>query len=92
MDVVDWHKELSVIFTKVNLDMDGRSINRMIDEFVVGDRQKGWVCAESVINFGNNAEEIENAFQKALSCEFKDKIANIENPYEKRPAMRLLRF
>ena len=34
LEVVDNHKELSVIFTKANSDTDGRIINRMIDEYV----------------------------------------------------------
>lgn len=34
LDVIDDHKELSVIFTKANSDTDGRIINQMIDEYV----------------------------------------------------------
>ena len=34
LDVIREHKELSVIFTKANADMDGRIINQMIDDFV----------------------------------------------------------
>lgn len=131
LNVLDKHPELSVIFTKANSDMDGRIINRMIDEYVtdnhdrcraytslgqlrylsalqfcaavmgnsssgmievpsfgiptvnIGDRQKGRICAESVISCGNSVQEIENALQKALSREFMDKIADIRNPYEK---------
>lgn len=131
LDVVDRHKELSVIFTKANSDTDGRIINRMIDEFTagnsarckaytslgqvrylstlqfctavmgnsssgiievpsfhiptinIGDRQKGRVCAESVVNCGNGVEEIEDALQKALSSEFRNSIADVINPYEK---------
>ncbi len=33
LDVIDHHKDLSVIFTKANADTDGRIINKMIDEF-----------------------------------------------------------
>lgn len=131
LNVLDKHPELSVIFTKANSDMDGRIINRMIDEYVtdnhdrcraytslgqlrylsalqfcaavmgnsssgmievpsfgiptvnIGDRQKGRICAESVISCGNSVQEIENALQKALSHEFMHKIADIRNPYEK---------
>ena len=34
LDVIDRHKEISVIFTKANADTDGRIINEMIDEYV----------------------------------------------------------
>lgn len=34
LDVILAHKELSVIFTKANADMEGRVINQMIDNFV----------------------------------------------------------
>ena len=131
LDVVDRHKELSVIITKANSDTDGRIINRMIDEFAagnsdrckaytslgqvrylsalqfctavmgnsssgmievpsfhiptinIGDRQRGRICAESVINCKNSVGEIENALQKALSSEFRSSIADVINPYEK---------
>lgn len=49
----------------------------------IGDRQKGRLCAESVISCGNSVRDIENALQQALSCEFRDKTADIKNPYEK---------
>lgn len=44
LDVIDNHKELSIIFTKANSDTDGRIINQMIDEFVVrnSDRCKAY--------------------------------------------------
>ena len=131
LDVIDNHRELSVIFTKANSDTDGRIINQMIDEFAagnsdrckaftslgqmrylsalqfcaavvgnsssgiievpsfgiptvnIGDRQKGRVRAESVIDCGNSVHEIEDALRIALSHEFKDKLAEINNPYEK---------
>ena len=131
LDVIDNHKELSVIFTKANSDTDGRIINQMIDEYVavnsdrckafvslgqvkylsalqfcvavvgnsssgiievpsfgiptinIGDRQKGRVSAESVISCGNSVREIEDALLVALSSEFKDKLINVKNPYEK---------
>lgn len=35
LDVIHTHKELTVIFTKANADMDGRIINQMMDEFVI---------------------------------------------------------
>ena len=130
LDVIDSHKELSVIFTKANADTDGRIINKMIDEYVsnnkerckgytslgqlrylstlqfcdavvgnsssgiievpsfkiptvnIGNRQKGRICAESVINCGYSNVDIESALLKALSHEFRDKITKIKNPYE----------
>lgn len=131
LNVIDKHKELSVIFSKANSDTDGRIINQMIDDFAaensdrckaytslgqvrylstlqfcaavvgnsssgiieapsfgiptvnIGDRQKGRVRAESVIDCGNSVQEIEDALKTALSHEFKDKLADIKNPYEK---------
>ena len=131
LNVIDKHKELSVIFSKANSDTDGRIINQMIDHFAaensdrckaytslgqvrylstlqfcaavvgnsssgiieapsfgiptvnIGDRQKGRVRAESVIDCGNSVQEIEDALKTALSHEFKDKLADIKNPYEK---------
>lgn len=49
----------------------------------IGDRQRGRVCAESVIHCGNSVDEIENALLLALSEKFRKKIADIGNPYEK---------
>jgi GDP/UDP-N,N'-diacetylbacillosamine 2-epimerase (hydrolysing) len=49
----------------------------------IGDRQRGRVCAESVINCENSESEIECALSKALSDKFKCKICMIQNPYEK---------
>jgi UDP-hydrolysing UDP-N-acetyl-D-glucosamine 2-epimerase len=43
----------------------------------IGDRQKGRLQAESVIQCGNNAEEIQSAIQQAL----KFKLINVQNPY-----------
>lgn len=48
----------------------------------IGNRQKGRIHAESVIDCGNDAEQIEAALMKALSLEFRKSIANISNPYE----------
>lgn len=48
----------------------------------VGDRQRGRVCARSVIHCGNSEEEIENALKLALSEEFRSKLIDIDNPYE----------
>jgi GDP/UDP-N,N'-diacetylbacillosamine 2-epimerase (hydrolysing) len=130
LQVLDVHKELSVIFTKANADTNGRIINQMIDDFVhineqrciaftslgqlrylsalqfcsavvgnsssgiievpsfgiptvnIGDRQKGRIHAETVIDCGNSVCEIDYALNMALSDEFKQKIANCLNPYE----------
>lgn len=130
LQVLDLHKEVSVIFTKANSDTDGRIINRMIDDFValnkercraytslgqvkylsalqycaavvgnsssgiieapsfgiptvnIGDRQKGRICAESVISCGNSIEEMDAALSKALSWEIREKARGVQNPYE----------
>lgn len=130
LDVIDSHKEISVIFTKANADTDGRIINKMIDEYVemnkdrcrgyaslgqkkylstlqfcnavvgnsssgiievpsfkiptvnIGNRQKGRVHAESVIDCKNDKVQIEAALMKALSPEFRNRILGVKNPYE----------
>lgn len=130
LEVIHDHKELSVIFTKANADMDGRIINQMMDEFVldhkdrcavftslgqlkylstlqfckavvgnsssgiievpsfgiptvnIGDRQRRRLHAVSVINCGNDRNEIEEALTLALSGEFMNLIAGMKNPYE----------
>lgn len=48
----------------------------------IGDRQKGRICAESVISCGNSVQEIECALNKALTSEFRNEIKNVSNPYE----------
>ncbi|MCM1125495.1 MAG: UDP-N-acetylglucosamine 2-epimerase [Lachnospiraceae bacterium] len=48
----------------------------------IGDRQKGRTRAESVIDCGNDVKQIEDALMKALSAEFRNKIAGRRNPYE----------
>ena len=48
----------------------------------IGERQRGRVCAETVINCGNGTEEIEEALQQALSVEFRNAIRYCKNPYE----------
>lgn len=47
----------------------------------IGNRQKGRMQAESVINCGTEAEEIIAAIQKAMSQDFRDGIKNVKNPY-----------
>ena len=49
----------------------------------IGDRQKGRLHAESVINCPTEEREIYNALKTALSSEFKIKARNVANPYEK---------
>lgn len=130
LDVLDEHKEITVIFTKANSDINGRIINQMIDEFVsrnrdrcagyvslgqlkylstlqfcravlgnsssgiievpsfgiptvnIGDRQRRRLHAKSVIDCGNEKEQVEAALEKALSDEFLSGIAGEKNPYE----------
>lgn len=50
LEVIDNHKELSVIFTKANADTDGRIINQMIDEYVTlnSDRCKAYTSLGQV--------------------------------------------
>lgn len=49
----------------------------------IGDRQRGRVCAESVIQCRNTVQEIERALQEALSEEFRKSLTGMQNPYEK---------
>ncbi len=47
----------------------------------IGDRQKGRLQAESVINCKPVKEEICQAMERAMSSEFKEKIQDVGNPY-----------
>ncbi|CAA6819494.1 MAG: UDP-N-acetylglucosamine 2-epimerase (EC [uncultured Sulfurovum sp.] len=47
----------------------------------IGDRQKGRIMAESVINCNNDFNAIKNAFDLLYSEEFKEKLKESENPY-----------
>lgn len=49
----------------------------------IGNRQQGRICADTVISCGYEVEEIEMALDKALSKEFRDKLPDMENPYER---------
>lgn len=49
----------------------------------IGDRQRGRVCAESVIHCRNTVQEIEDSLQTALSEKFRKSLAIMQNPYEK---------
>jgi len=47
----------------------------------IGDRQKGRMQADSVINCPANAVEVDRAMQLACSKKFRDKLADVKNPY-----------
>jgi len=113
---------LGLIFTKSNADNQGRSINRLIDDYVagkphaaaytslgqrnycslvalcdavvgnsssglyeapalhtptvnIGDRQKGRLCAESVIHCATDQQDISDAITKALSMDCTNSIS-----------------
>lgn len=48
----------------------------------IGDRQKGRVCARTVIHCGDSKNEIRGAVEKALSKEFQMVCKESRNPYE----------
>jgi UDP-N-acetylglucosamine 2-epimerase (non-hydrolysing)/GDP/UDP-N,N'-diacetylbacillosamine 2-epimerase (hydrolysing) len=47
----------------------------------IGDRQKGRLKADSVIDCGEGAEEIERAIRRAKSAEFKARLEGARSPY-----------
>jgi GDP/UDP-N,N'-diacetylbacillosamine 2-epimerase (hydrolysing) len=47
----------------------------------IGDRQKGRIQAESIVNCSTQKEDILQAFQKIQSEEFRNKLNDIINPY-----------
>ena len=47
----------------------------------IGDRQKGRIQAESIVNCSTQKEDILQAFQKVQSEEFRNKLKDITNPY-----------
>jgi UDP-hydrolysing UDP-N-acetyl-D-glucosamine 2-epimerase len=47
----------------------------------IGDRQKGRIQAESIVNCSSQKEDITRAFQKVQSEEFRNKLNGITNPY-----------
>ncbi|KXS40470.1 MULTISPECIES: UDP-N-acetylglucosamine 2-epimerase [unclassified Candidatus Frackibacter] len=49
----------------------------------VGDRQKGRIKADNVIDCGYGYHEIKEAIKKGFSVDFKDKIKEVVNPYDK---------
>ena len=48
----------------------------------IGDRQKGRVRCESIIDVNNEQKEITNAIKMIISEEFKSKIKSVINPYQ----------
>ncbi len=127
---VDQLKDTNIIFTKTNSDIDGKIINKMIDEYIVnnshksisfasmgqlkflsslqymdfiignsssglleapsfkigsiniGDRQKGRIKAQSVIDCLPNEKNIRYAIKKVYSNEFQKLLKNVKNPYD----------
>ena len=47
----------------------------------IGDRQRGRIFGDTVINCEPDKNSIENAIKKALNQEFREKIRNSKNPY-----------
>lgn len=47
----------------------------------IGNRQKGRIKAESIIDIPNNYDDIINAFKLIYSTKFKDSLKEIKNPY-----------
>jgi GDP/UDP-N,N'-diacetylbacillosamine 2-epimerase (hydrolysing) len=47
----------------------------------IGDRQRGRLKAESIIDCEPNKKSINNAIHKLYSSEFKEKLDTVENPY-----------
>ncbi|MCT7614598.1 UDP-N-acetylglucosamine 2-epimerase [Aliarcobacter butzleri] len=47
----------------------------------IGDRQKGRIKADSVIDCSANKTDIEKAFEKLYSKEFQNSLINVKNPY-----------
>jgi len=47
----------------------------------IGDRQKGRILAQSVIQADNTLESIQNALKKLYSTEFQKNLTNVKNPY-----------
>ncbi|MGD9625706.1 MAG: UDP-N-acetylglucosamine 2-epimerase [Arcobacter sp.] len=54
----------------------------------IGDRQKGRIKADSVIDCSANKTDIEKAFERLYSKEFQDILQNVENPYGDRCASK----
>lgn len=131
LGAIDSMESLQIIFTKANADTEGRTVNRMIDDYVsrnahkaigfasmgqlrylsamkhvsavvgnsssgiieapslktptlnIGDRQKGRVKTESVIDCEAKEESIKKALLRVLAPEFSERTSLGKNPYEK---------
>lgn len=57
----------------------------------IGDRQKGRIQADSVINCEPNRKSVTKALKQALSAEFRQSIQGMVNPYEKENTMENIR-
>lgn len=126
--VCETFKDMNFIFSKANADVEGRTINQLLETYVnyhdnavsldslgvtrylsamkycamvignsssglieapsfgvptinIGDRQKGRIQGNSVINCAPNADEIEDAIHTALTADFKKKAKSGNNPY-----------
>ena len=53
----------------------------MIPTVNIGDRQRGRICANSVINCLPQADEISKAMQTVFSANFAATVKNVVNPY-----------
>jgi len=47
----------------------------------IGDRQRGRLHAENVLDVGNSQEEIVAGIKTVLTAQFRDELANLKNPY-----------
>jgi GDP/UDP-N,N'-diacetylbacillosamine 2-epimerase (hydrolysing) len=56
----------------------------------IGDRQRGRIQAESVINCEPSQQSIDKAIQKAYSKDFQAKLKKITNPYEKKDSAKII--
>ena len=129
LDAIDELEDTNFIFTKSNSDLNGRIINKMIDNYTkknpkrsvsfismgqlrylstlqymdamvgnsssglleapsfkigtinIGNRQKGRIKAESVIDCLPIKKDIKEAIKKIYSNEFQKKLKNVNNPY-----------
>jgi GDP/UDP-N,N'-diacetylbacillosamine 2-epimerase (hydrolysing) len=128
LNSIDKLKDTSIIFTKSNSDIDGKVINRMIDEYVlindntiafdsmgqinylsalkvvdavvgnsssglteapsfgigtinIGDRQKGRINLDSVINCNPLEKSIDIAIKEMYSVKFQRILKSVKNPF-----------
>ena len=130
LDSLGRFKDVNLVFTKANADTDGRTINKMIDEYVgkhsgravahtslgrlnylsalkhvsgvignsssgiieapslktgtvnIGDRQKGRVRAESIIDCRPVSNEIDHALMTLFSDAFQGQLKGVVNPHD----------